>query len=164
MPHLTIPFVHLQAHHILTMEEFVCCDLVFHMRPHFVNADIAPGVKLSGGIVSHIINELNITCLPKDLPEFIEVDLKTLAAGHSIHLKDVVMPAGVRAVTHGNDNPVIAAAIVRGGAEEEAAADSPTAADVPATAQKAPAEAAGKDGKAAPAKDAKAPAKDAKKK
>ena len=136
-----------------------------HMKVplHFVNAEVSPAVKLSGALVSHVLNDLEIACLPKDLPEFIEVDLKTLAAGHSIHLKDVALPAGVRAVTHGNDNPVIAAAIVRGGAEEEAATDAPTAADVPATAQKAPAEAAGKDGKA-PAKDAKAPAKDAKKK
>ena len=53
-----------------------------HMKVplHFINADIAPGVKTGGGIVSHVMNELDITCLPDDLPEFIEVDLAHLAA------------------------------------------------------------------------------------
>ena len=62
---------------------------------HFVNADIAPGVKTGGGIVSHVMNELDITCLPEDLPEFIEVDLAHLAVGHSIHVSDLKLPKGV---------------------------------------------------------------------
>ena len=49
---------------------------------HFINAEIAPGVKTSGGIVSHVLTEVDVTCLPKDLPEFITVDLIDLAAGH----------------------------------------------------------------------------------
>jgi large subunit ribosomal protein L25 len=122
---------------------------------HFVNADISPAVKLASALIAHPLNALEVACLPKDLPEFIEVDLKTLTVGHSLHLKDITLPAGVRAVIHGNDNPVLASAIVKG-AEEEVATDAPTAADVPATAQKKPVEAA-----AAPAKDAK---KDDKKK
>ncbi|MBN9424414.1 MAG: 50S ribosomal protein L25/general stress protein Ctc [Candidatus Accumulibacter sp. 66-26] len=73
---------------------------------HFVNADIAPGVKLSGGNVSHVMNEIEIACLPKDLPEFIEVDLKDLAAGHSIHVSQLTLPAGVKAVVHGDDGVV----------------------------------------------------------
>lgn len=73
---------------------------------HFVNADIAPGVKLSGGNVSHVLNEIEISCLPKDLPEFIEVDLKDLAAGHSIHVSQLALPAGVKAVVHGDDGVV----------------------------------------------------------
>ena len=62
---------------------------------HFVNAEESPAVKLSGAIVSHIATELAISCLPKDLPEFIEVDLSTLEAGKSIHVSQVKLPAGV---------------------------------------------------------------------
>ena len=130
---------------------------------HFANVEISPAVKQSGAMVSHVMNDVQIACLPKDLPEFILVDLKDLSTGHSIHLKDIAFPAGVRAITHGNDNPVVVTAMVRGAEEEVAVADAPATADVPATAQKAPADAAkapaGKDGKAAaPAKDAKAAA------
>ncbi len=56
---------------------------------HFVNADVAPGVKLSGGMVQHVMTELDVRCLPKDLPEFIEVDLKDLEGGHSIHASEL---------------------------------------------------------------------------
>ncbi len=62
---------------------------------HFINADIAPGVKVGKGVVQHIINELEIQCLPDDLPEYIEVDLKDLDLGHSIHVNGVAMPKGV---------------------------------------------------------------------
>ena len=132
---------------------------------HFANAEISPAVKQSGALVSHVMNDVQIACLPKDLPEFILVDLKDLSTAHSIHLKDIAFPAGVRAITHGKDNPVVVTAMVRGAEEVVAVADAPTAGDVPATAQKAPEAAAGKaaagkDAKAAPAKAA--PAKDAK--
>lgn len=90
---------------------------------HFVNADIAPGVKLGGGIVSHVLNEVEVTCLAADLPEFVEVDLKDLAAGHSIHVADVKLPKGVTLVQHGQDNPVVATIMtVRGAAAAEEAA------------------------------------------
>ncbi len=116
-----------------------------HMKVplHFVNADIAPGVKQSGGIVSHIINELNISCLPKDLPEFIEVDLKDLAAGHSIHISHLTMPAGVESIAlHRKDDQSVATIIIpRAVASEEAetaaAVAAVSAADVPAVNQKA---------------------------
>jgi large subunit ribosomal protein L25 len=62
---------------------------------HFLNAEIAPGVKLGKGVVQHIINELEIQCLPDNLPEFIEVDLKDLELGHSIHVSDLKLPQGV---------------------------------------------------------------------
>ena len=113
-----------------------------HMKVplHFINADIAPGVKQSGGIVSHIINELNISCLPKDLPDFIEVDLKDLAAGHSIHLSQLTMPAGVEsiALNRKDDQSVATIIIPRAVASEEAAAATiaVAAADVPAVNQK----------------------------
>jgi len=126
---------------------------------HFVNADQSQAVKFGGATVSHIMNDLEIACLPKDLPEFIEVDLKDIAAGHAIHIKDVVLPTGVRVVTHGSDNPVVASANVPGGEKEEAPVDgAPAAADVPASAQKKPADAAA----AKPAAKSAAPKKDKK--
>jgi large subunit ribosomal protein L25 len=118
---------------------------------HFLNAAESQAVKFGGAMVSHVANDIEIACLPKDLPEFVEVDLKDITAGHSVHVADLKLPAGVRAVLHGKENPVVATAMVRGKEEEvvvEAAA--PAVAEVPATAQKKPAEAA-----AAPAKDAK---------
>ena len=119
----------------------VAADKKLHMKVplHFINADIAPGVKISSGIVSHIINELNILCLPKDLPEFIEVDLKDLAAGHSLHISNLVMPAGVESVAlnKGDDQSVATIIIPRAVAAEEDAAPVVAAADVPAANQKA---------------------------
>ncbi len=63
---------------------------------HFVNAEKSPGVKEQGGVVSHVLNELDITCLPDDLPEFIEVDLSNLAVGNSVHARDLVAAQGRR--------------------------------------------------------------------
>lgn len=88
---------------------------------HFVNADQAPGVKLGGGIVSHVLTEVEVSCLAADLPEFIEVDLKDLAAGHSIHVADIKLPKGVVLVSQ--ENPVVATIMtVRGAAAAEEAA------------------------------------------
>ncbi|WP_333842682.1 50S ribosomal protein L25/general stress protein Ctc [Pelomicrobium sp.] len=113
----------------------VAQDQKIHVKVplHFVNADIAPGVKLSGGIVSHVMTEVDVVCLPKDLPEYIEVDVGHLTVGHSLHLADVKLPEGVEAVAlHKGDNPVVATILVhRGAVEEEAAAAAPVAAEVP---------------------------------
>ena len=95
---------------------------------HFVNADVAPGVKLSGGIVSHVMNEVEVECLPADLPEFIEVDLKDLNAGHSIHTSDLKLPKGVKVVLHTESSPVVATILaIRGAAADEAGAEAPAA-------------------------------------
>lgn len=96
---------------------------------HFVNADIAPGVKLSGGIVSHVMNEIEVSCLPANLPAFIEVDMKDLKVAQSIHAKELALPKGVSLVLHGQDNPVVAAiSAKKGGSDEEvAAAETPAA-------------------------------------
>ncbi|HQN66027.1 MAG TPA: 50S ribosomal protein L25/general stress protein Ctc [Methylophilus sp.] len=96
---------------------------------HFVNADVAPGVKLGGGIVAHIATEADVSCLPKDLPEFIEVDLSKLEMGHSIHLSQIALPKGVEFVqlAHGNDATVASIAKTRGSASEEAAGEAPAA-------------------------------------
>ncbi|TDI81995.1 MAG: 50S ribosomal protein L25/general stress protein Ctc, partial [Betaproteobacteria bacterium] len=68
-----------------------------HMKVplHFVNAEVSPGVKVSGGIVSHVLTELDISCLPKDLPEFIQVDLTELSTNNPVHLSNLKMPHGV---------------------------------------------------------------------
>jgi len=81
---------------------------------HFVNAEISPAVKLGGAIISHVMNELDISCLPGDLPEFVEVDLSKVEAGASIHLADITLPKGVSAVQQA-DNPTIATASVPAG-------------------------------------------------
>ena len=62
---------------------------------HFINEDTAPGVKTEGGAISHVITEVEVVCLPKNIPEFIEVDLGQLHMGEIVHLSDLKMPAGV---------------------------------------------------------------------
>ena len=91
---------------------------------HFINADAGPGVKLGGGIVTHILTEADISCLAKDLPEFIEVDLGAMEVGQTVHLSEVKLPKGVEFVqlAHGNDAAVASVTKPRGavGAEAEA--------------------------------------------
>ncbi|HEY8025529.1 MAG TPA: 50S ribosomal protein L25/general stress protein Ctc [Burkholderiaceae bacterium] len=99
---------------------------------HFINSDIAPAVKLHAGIISHVLSDLDISCLPKDLPEFVEVDLATLDIGHSIHVSDLKLPEGVTAVAHG-DNPTVATASIPAG-KVEAEADAAAAAAASAAA------------------------------
>jgi large subunit ribosomal protein L25 len=78
---------------------------------HFKGDEISPAVKLGGGIVNHVFNDLEISCLPADLPEFIEVDLSKIEVGHSIHAKDLTLPKGVVLSLHvEQDNPVVAVA------------------------------------------------------
>ena len=108
---------------------------------HFINAETSPAVKLSSGIISHVLSELDITCLPADLPEFISVDLANLEIGSSVHLADLTLPEGVTAVIHGgDDNPTIAAASIPAGKVEEAAdaaaAAAQSAANAPAPVEK----------------------------
>ena len=127
-------------------------DKKIHMKIplHFTNADIAPGVKVNGGIVSHVMNDLNIACLPADLPAFIEVDLSTLAMGHSIHVSDIKLPKGVTVAGHGHAGDAVVATvqIPRGAveAEAEAAATAEAAAAATAAATAAAPAAAAKPG------------------
>lgn len=93
---------------------------------HFINGDASPAVKLGGALISQVMNELEISCLPGNLPQFIEVDLGKMIAGEIIHLADITLPKGVTFVAHGGDaNPALAVAMVKGGAsaEGEAAAE-----------------------------------------
>jgi large subunit ribosomal protein L25 len=139
-------------------------DKKIHMAVplHFVNAEKSPGVKEQGGIASHVLNELDITCFPDDLPEFIEVDLGSLSVGHSIHVKDLALPKGVEAVLHRNENPVVATVTIPALiTEEEEAAQAAAAvapSEIPTTEQtaapkegEAPAEGAAKGAAAKPA-------------
>jgi large subunit ribosomal protein L25 len=127
-----------------------------HMKVplHFKNAEVSPAVKVSGGIISHVLNEIDVRCLPEDLPEFIEVDLSGLEIGHSIHVRDLPLPKGVELALRGGENPPVVTAQIPKAAlvdEEEAAAaaaaasvegaapaEQPSAADVPTVKQKAP--------------------------
>ena len=83
-----------------------------HMRVplHFINAENSNAVKLQGAVVSHITTEIEVSCLPADLPEFIEVDLGGIeVGGHGIHAKDLTLPKGVSLVLHvEQENPTLA--------------------------------------------------------
>jgi large subunit ribosomal protein L25 len=119
-----------------------------HMKVplHFSGEAESQAVKLDACLVNHVVNEVEVACLPADLPEFIAVDLSGLKKGVSLHVNDLKLPKGVKVVTHGKVNPVIVS-VVAIAAEEEAAPAAPAA-----------------DAKAPAAKDAKAAAKPAAKK
>lgn len=95
-----------------------------HMKValHFANADVSPAVKLHGATISHVANEIEVSCLPKDLPEFITVDLANIDVGHSLHIADLVLPAGVTAITHGANLTIATASVPAGHVAAEAAA------------------------------------------
>jgi large subunit ribosomal protein L25 len=122
-----------------------------HMKVplHFENGETSPAVKVSGAIVSHVVTELDVTCLPKDLPEFIRVDLSNLDVGHSVHVSALQLPPGVAVVMKGKVDPVVAAAVVpKAHVEVETA-------EVPAEGEAAAAGAAPPAPGAAPAAEAK---------
>jgi large subunit ribosomal protein L25 len=103
---------------------------------HFSGDELSPAVKTDNCIANHVMTEIEVLCLPTDLPEFIAVDLSGLKKGKSLHLADLVMPKGVTAVAHGKNNPVVVSVVALAAPEAAPAADA------------APA----KGGKAAPAK------------
>lgn len=106
---------------------------------HFKGADVAPGVKIGGGIVEHHLNQVDVECLPKDLPEYLEIDLSGLELNDVVHLSQIKLPEGVSLaeLKHGNDQSVVVIHLPRAAKEEEVAA-APAAAEVPAANQKAP--------------------------
>ena len=95
---------------------------------HFVGEDVSVAVKTDHCTVNHVITELEISCLAQQLPEFIEVDLSGLTQGHSLHVNDIKLPAGVKIVTHGKPNPVVATPIAPA-AEEVIVVAAPVADD-----------------------------------
>src|SRR3989449_4092579 len=108
-------------------------DKKIHMKVplHFVNAEKSPGVKEQGGVVNHVLNELDIVCFPDDLPEFIEIDLGNLAVGHSLHVRELSLPKGVELTLHKNENPVVATVVVPALITEEEEAAQAAAAVAP---------------------------------
>lgn len=101
-------------------------ELHIKVPVHFVNEDTAPGVKLGGGLVNHVTTEIEVHCLAKDLPEFIEVDVGALKVGENIHASQIKLPQGVALVKHGEDDPIVVSIVGKGGAqagEGEAAAE-----------------------------------------
>ena len=113
---------------------------------HFPGAAISPGVKSQGGIVSHMRTETEVSCLPKDLPEFIEVDISGLSLNESIHLSQLKIPAGVTLVDLAKDDAAVVAIHSPRAEEPE-----PTAAAAAATAEGAAAAPAAAGAAAAPA-------------
>lgn len=98
--------------------------LTIRVPLHFINEDNCVGVKKEGGIISHTMSELEVQCLPKDLPEFIEVDVSELALGSTLHISDITLPKGVESValSHGSDHDLPVAAVNKaksGGSEAD---------------------------------------------
>ncbi|CAA2108262.1 50S ribosomal protein L25/general stress protein Ctc [Variovorax paradoxus] len=112
---------------------------------HFKGEEESDAVKLEHNLVNHVTTELEVNCLPSELPEFIEVDLSGLKKNGTVTLKDIKLPRGVKWVSHGKVNPVLASAVAPAAEEVEAPAEGAAAADAAA----AP---AGKGGKAPAAK------------
>ena len=103
-----------------------------HVPLHFENESVAPGVK-QGGAVSHHLTEVDVNCLPKDLPEYIAVDMSAMGMNDSLHLSQLKLPAGVELVAlgHGDDALVVSIHTARAQVEEEgpgeAGGETPTA-------------------------------------
>ena len=119
-----------------------------HMKVplHFVNAEICPGVKTGGGVINHVMTEVDIQCLPDDLPEYIQVDLEKLDLGHSMHINEVPLPKGVEVISRlKKENPaIVTVQVPRAAVVEEEVAGAPVT-EITGQAA-ADAEAAAKDG------------------
>jgi large subunit ribosomal protein L25 len=134
-----------------------------HMKVplHYVKAEESQAVKFENCVVNQVMSEIDISCFPADLPEFIEVDLSGMKKGMSLHLNDITLPKGVTAVTRGKPNPVLVSVVIVGGEEVSEAAAAEAAAGTPGAAPAAAAPAAepkaalkgeGKGAEKAPAK------------
>ncbi len=100
----------------------VAADEKIHIKVplHFIGGDDSPAVKLGGCIISAVINDVDVQCLPGNLPEFIKVDLSTLEVGQSVHVSQLTLPADVELVLRGEGDQVVATALkVRGAADAE---------------------------------------------
>jgi large subunit ribosomal protein L25 len=91
---------------------------------HFMNQETNPAVKLAGAVISHVVTELEVECLPADLPEFLEIDLAKIEAGQTMHAKDIPLPKGVSlTVSVEAENPVVASATVPAAVVSEGAGE-----------------------------------------
>ena len=102
--------------------------LTAHIPLHFLNEEVAVGVKQQGGIISHTVNEVEVSCLPKHLPEFIEVDMAKVELGQIVHMSDLKLPVGVELVSLSHDSDLAVASIhaPRVAVEEDAADEGET--------------------------------------
>lgn len=117
--------------------------LHMHVPLHFIGGDTAPGVKDAGGIVSHIMSDVEVSCFPDDLPEFLQIDISDMELNQIKHLSHIPLPKGVElvALLHDNDQPIVSVHMPR--IEEEPVEEPSVEAapsEVPATAQKSEAE------------------------
>ena len=96
---------------------------------HFINASESPGVKLHHGIASHTVIEIEISCLPKNLPTHIDIDMSSMNVGDSIHALDIELPDGVKLTISGSDNPVICQILAP--MKEEEIEETPVEAEIP---------------------------------
>jgi large subunit ribosomal protein L25 len=103
---------------------------------HYSGEDVSPAVKVDACLINHIMNELEIACLPADLPEAINVDLSGLKKGVSLNLADITLPKGVKAITHGKKNPVLVSVVTPAAEEAAPAAAAAPAADAKGKAKK----------------------------
>ena len=91
-----------------------------HVPVHFVGEEVSPGIK-AGGVLTHNMNDVEVQCLPKDLPEFIEADVSAMEIGQSVHLSELKVPAGVELVElmhgEGHDQAVATMAGTRASVE-----------------------------------------------
>ena len=99
---------------------------------HFINEEISPAVKTDKCLIAHVVTEVELQCLASQLPEFISVDLGNLVKGQSLHVSDLVLGEGVKVVTRGKKDPVIAAVTMPKEEVEEAAPTTPVIAAAPA--------------------------------
>ncbi len=98
-------------------------ELRINVPLHFLGEDTAPGVKMQGGIMSHLLNDVEITCLPSALPEYLEVDVSQLDLHDSVKLSDIKLPEGVElvALAHGGEDQAVATVLAPKVAELEEA-------------------------------------------
>ena len=133
--------VHVDLQRVIESEK-----LKIHLPIHFKGEASAPGVKLQGGIVSHLIQDIEVSCLPKDLPDFLELDLSAMNLNDTKHLSDIPLPAGVTIPALAHQNPPVVSVHSPRVAEPE-----PEAAAAAATEGATTAAAPAAEGAAAPA-------------
>jgi large subunit ribosomal protein L25 len=134
--HPAKPFImHADFQRVLADEE-----ITVEVPIHFLNEDNCPGVKLNGGSVIHAMTEVEITCLPRHLPEFLEIDMEQMEIGDSVHLSDIKFPEGVSSVSlsHGGEDDDLLVATVQPprAVEEEPEAAAPAAPEAPPVGKK----------------------------
>ena len=85
---------------------------------HFINEENSPAVKTDSCVVNHVVTELRISCLASQLPEFLTIDLGTLAKGQTLHVNDIQLGDGIKVMTQGKPNPVIVSVSAQAAEEE----------------------------------------------